>query len=355
MKRLVLHVGPPKTASSYLQYRLFSARADLAAQSFEYPQFGLFGKMHSRIVEHLLGNAEAAGGMTDGELSDRLATFSNVVLSCEAFSYLNPEQLRRLRSVLKGFSIEVVFYYRSLVHLLPSHWQEYVKQGVDATFTEYLSDFAEWTNTLGLRPDDLEGQLAKLANVFGNDSLRIICFDNVIEQRLDIFEHFWASVLGLAPPVPRAVANPSALNASAAPESIDLLRNINELYLERTGHRPHPAAKLSESYRSCRTAIEMAPDFSAYRAAFGRYARQVTLTNTQDLLLARERSFLGTFGDRIENKVGPNRIFIKERMDSKVFTAPRFWPDRGGVRAVINRVYDELLPSSNTDRAVKPS
>jgi hypothetical protein len=343
MRRLILHVGPMKTASTYLQYRLFNARERMAALSIEYPEFGMFDAKHSRIAEHLLGNAAAAGDITDAKLVSQLERFPNVLLSCEAFAYMRPQQLLRLKSALQGFSIEIVFYYRSLVHLLPSHWQEYVKQGVDATFIEYLSNFAGWSNTLGFLPSDVEGQLMTLSNVFGRDSLRIICFDNVVEQGLDVFEHFWTKVLRLPAPAPAAAVSQVALNMSATPETIDVLRNLNESYFERTGHRPQPAAQISEAYRRNKSAIETAPGFLAYREAFSRHTQQILLTSTQDLLRARERVFLSRFGDRIENKAESDRMFIRDKMDCKVPTAPRFWPDRSGMRGYINELYDKLV------------
>jgi hypothetical protein len=53
--------------------------------------------------------------------------YNTVVISCEALSRLDPEQVVRLRQLLGTAPVEVVYYVRRSPERLPSLWQETVK------------------------------------------------------------------------------------------------------------------------------------------------------------------------------------------------------------------------------------
>ena len=201
-------------------------------------------------------------------ISKHLSDFSTVILSSEEFIYLQAGQLARLQSILPDFAFEVVFYFRTPVDMLPSHWQELVKHGWDATLLEYLSAFTGWTKTFDARTMNPVVQVAKLSQVFSADNIRIICYDNVIEEQMDVFEHFWRYVLKLPDPVP--AGEQRNINPSLPLERIDLLRNLNELYLQRVDKTP--STTVLAAYLRQQSAIEAAASFESFCEAFRSHA-----------------------------------------------------------------------------------
>jgi hypothetical protein len=346
LKRLILHVGPHKTASTYLQYRLLKARAGLTAHGVTYPEFGISQFAHHRIVEHLRDNRQAAGDVTDETISQHLSKLSTVILSSEEFIYLNAGQLTRLRSLLPDFSFEVIFYFRTPVDLLPSHWQELVKHGWDVTLLEYLAAFTGWTKVFDTRTMNPVAQVTRLGQVFNAEDIRIICYNNLVAEQTDVFDHFWMHVLGLPRPPP--VGEQRNINPSLPLERIDLLRNLNELYRQRVERDPN--TKILEAYLAQQSVIEAAPGFEGYCEAFRRYAPDVLLSSSQEMFRMREQTLLDRFGHRIENKAAPNRIFIREEFSRAIKSAPRYWIDRFGQAEYVNGIYDMLLSSRSAEK-----
>ncbi len=179
-RRAVLHVGPHKTASTYLQCRLMLARDALAAHGFAYPEEGIAQFAHHQLYYFLHEATQANSTVTEDGFKRALAAQPNVILSSENFVYLSPAEFRRLRSLLVDFRIEIVLYLRSPVQLWPSHWQELVRQGRDVTFLEYLGACCGWTDVLLPEAVNPVAQIAKLATGFGIERLRILCLENIL-------------------------------------------------------------------------------------------------------------------------------------------------------------------------------
>ena len=63
-----------------------------------------------------------------------------VVISCEALSRLDQEQIVQLRQLLGSAPIQVVYHVRRWPERLPSLWQEDVKFGHTTAFPEFLAE-----------------------------------------------------------------------------------------------------------------------------------------------------------------------------------------------------------------------
>ena len=62
-----------------------------------------------------------------------------VLLSCEGFSAIEAKDIARLKSLLKGSEVEIVFSPHVGAIGFPSGWQQTVKEGSAETFPEYLA------------------------------------------------------------------------------------------------------------------------------------------------------------------------------------------------------------------------
>lgn len=148
-KRVLLHVGTPKTGTSYLQDVLFRNRPILAEHSILYPA--------ERFDEHFLAALDLMrlpwGGLEVQAVGawDRLAATvrehdGTAIVSHEILATASRSQAdRALRSLGHGSGTEVhlVLSVRDLVRQIPAEWQENLKHRSMlsyATFLEQIRD-----------------------------------------------------------------------------------------------------------------------------------------------------------------------------------------------------------------------
>jgi hypothetical protein len=134
-RRLYLHIGTPKSATTYLQELCGQHAQDLAAAGILWPTVDRYA-----AVRDLLGNHQ---GTQDADAwSDLVKQVQghrgDVVFSNEVLVALDSRQIGRLVRALSPADIRVVITARDLGRVLPSYWQTKVRQG---STTEW-SDFA---------------------------------------------------------------------------------------------------------------------------------------------------------------------------------------------------------------------
>ncbi|MCW5666907.1 MAG: hypothetical protein KIT35_23985 [Piscinibacter sp.] len=140
---VVLHIGLPKTGTTYLQRTFHRALAGLPDAPLEYPEAGFYNHqvaLYEPLGAHLPWKPRAgAPALWDG-LSRRLATpgTRRLLLSAEALAGLDPAGIAIFRALLGGRPVErIVITTRALAKLLPSHWQQNMKQGGRGTLEAY--------------------------------------------------------------------------------------------------------------------------------------------------------------------------------------------------------------------------
>ena len=129
MPKYVVHVGPSKTGTTYLQSSLYHTRNALQQHGIAYPPN--WWKKKAVYHHEALVNKIAAGG--DAVLEQSFADLNAsdlkmVVLSSEGFPTLSRADLERFRDLLGGNAVEIVYYCRRWSDRLPSAWQQVVKR-----------------------------------------------------------------------------------------------------------------------------------------------------------------------------------------------------------------------------------
>jgi hypothetical protein len=127
-----LHIGEPKTGTTFLQDALWANRARLAAQRLRLP--GYSDRDHSRASRDLRGTPRPASDPADpwvGEwdvlAGQALRARGRAVISNELLAASSPQQAERaVRSLLRG-EVHVVATVRDFAAILPAEWQEAVK------------------------------------------------------------------------------------------------------------------------------------------------------------------------------------------------------------------------------------
>jgi hypothetical protein len=146
--RVFLHIGEPKTGTTFLQQVMWSNRAELAAQGVVLP--GHHGQDHFRASQDLRGiqklASDPAGSWTgEWEILARQAAQAaqagkTAVISHELFSAADEPEAGRAVAALRPAEVHVVITVRDMASLLPAEWQETVKHRNTRAWEDWLGD-----------------------------------------------------------------------------------------------------------------------------------------------------------------------------------------------------------------------
>jgi hypothetical protein len=139
-----LHVGCPKTGTTFLQEVLWSQRDLAREQGLLLPLASFFDHyLASLDVRALSGrppHPPRAVGMWQ-RLAEQAAEWrGDVLVSHELFAAATAEQATRAVEVLGDAEVHVVVTARDLVRQIPAEWQEHVKHRSPQGFTAFVDD-----------------------------------------------------------------------------------------------------------------------------------------------------------------------------------------------------------------------
>ncbi len=147
-RRVLLHVGAPKTGTSFVQDILFTNRAALRERGILYA-----ADRHDAHFLAALDLMELPWGGLEHEAAgawDRLAAEvrewpETAIISHEIFGTASRVQVARAMESLGGgdTEIHVVFSARDLVRQIPAEWQENVKHRRTKTYGRFLENLQE--------------------------------------------------------------------------------------------------------------------------------------------------------------------------------------------------------------------
>jgi hypothetical protein len=143
--KIFLHIGEPKTGTTFLQQVMWRNRSELAARGVVLP--GHHPQDHFRASQDLRGIAKLAGdpaGSWTGEweiLARQARQAGNVaVISHELFSAADAPQAERAVGSLLPAEVHIVATVRGIAALLPAEWQETVKHRNTRDWEDWLGD-----------------------------------------------------------------------------------------------------------------------------------------------------------------------------------------------------------------------
>jgi hypothetical protein len=142
MSRVVyLHVGAPKTGTTYLQDRLALNKASLARHHVHYP-LALHASQFRPALDLLEmpwgGLQENVDGEWDGLINRVRRQQGKVIVSHEILAAAKPTQVRRAMAGLEGAEVHLVYSARDLARQIPAEWQEGIKHQRKQGFAGFL-------------------------------------------------------------------------------------------------------------------------------------------------------------------------------------------------------------------------
>lgn len=231
-----LHVGEPKTGTTFLQQVMWSNRAVLARQGVLLP--GLSLQDHYRANQDLREVPQAnddPSGSWSGEW-DVLAgqvrkVKATTVISHELLAGASAEQARRAVESLQPAQVHIVLTVRDFGTLLPAEWQETVKHRNRRTWEGWLADIIDKPRGAPgrrrrwfWRAHDTLDVLGRWSGQVPADHVHVVTVPRPGAPPGLLWERF-ASVIGVDP----NSVDPTAARANASlglPE-VELLRHLN--------------------------------------------------------------------------------------------------------------------------------
>jgi hypothetical protein len=151
-ERLFVHVGMPKSGTTYLQSLLWTNRDKLAEVGVLVPGDQRFD--HNRITHavrthHQDARAERTWAQISREIADWPGT---AVISNEWLCQARQAQAQRTVEAFHPAEVHVIATARDLLRTVPSAWQETIKLGVATSFSEFVGSLARqesrwrWSN-----------------------------------------------------------------------------------------------------------------------------------------------------------------------------------------------------------------
>ncbi|GAB2444563.1 hypothetical protein GCM10027062_25620 [Nocardioides hungaricus] len=143
-QRLYLHIGLPKSGSTFLQSVVGGHRAALKEHGYVYPYVQQEGMFHAAVEtagnpRHWGLSREEVDGTFAAMLQRGRDVGRTVVISHEIFGAASPEQVAAIAAQLADFEVHLVVTVRNIARMFTAQWQEAVKNGNDESF----ADFAE--------------------------------------------------------------------------------------------------------------------------------------------------------------------------------------------------------------------
>lgn len=150
-RRVFLHIGAPKTGTTYLQDRLSLNVRSLARNGMHVPTGSRLvspALFHFRAALDLLGQdwggpAGHAEGAWETLVRKVRATEDTALVSHEILSPARPEAVDRARRELTadGSELHVLYTARDLGRQVPAAWQESIKQGRTWSYADFVKKF----------------------------------------------------------------------------------------------------------------------------------------------------------------------------------------------------------------------
>jgi hypothetical protein len=232
--RVVVHVGVPKSGTSFLQATLRENADRLAAQGVWHPAQQHRGMFHAAL--ELTGNHPGWGvpqKRVDGtwaELcAEALRRGGTTVFSHELFSNVAAKDVGTALAHLDGADVHVVVTARDLARQLPAEWQEGVKHGRGLRFDQFLDRVLDPERVHShagkfWRHQDLAEILERWGGSLPPDHVHVVTCPPPGAPR-DLLWRRFCTVTGIEPD---SVTFPAVgANTSLGVNAVDVLRRVN--------------------------------------------------------------------------------------------------------------------------------
>ncbi len=243
-RRVYLHIGAPKTGTTYLQTVLRRNRRQLAADGMLYPVEP--GRTHFHAALDLR-NVRFGGHhdpAVDGSwqlFAQRVADWhGDAILSHELLAAATEEQVHQAVESMRPAEMHVIYTARDLARQIPAMWQESVKNGRTQSFGRYIkrlrgADVGGRAGAIFWRSQDPVSVLGRWSTAVPSSRIHLVTLPPASADPLLLWQRF-CGVLQLD--AGRFDAEVSRTNVSMGLAEAELVRRLN---FRLRGQLPWPA------------------------------------------------------------------------------------------------------------------
>lgn len=234
-----LHIGPPKTGTTYLQDVLWQNRRILRQRDVDFPG--------SRRVEHFHAASDLRGVEFGGyhnpqvpgawlRLAEKTlaSTRRKALISHEMLAGATDVQVEHAVSSLRPATLHVICGARDLARQLPAVWQESLKNRRSRSYDSFLDTALQRRWSGGQRggfwrSQDLIASLRRWAAVLPAEHIHVVTLPPAGAPSTTLWERFCAALEIDAADVELPAVR---VNGSLSPEDAEVLRRLNEVLPE---------------------------------------------------------------------------------------------------------------------------
>ena len=199
-RRVFLHIGLPKSGTTFIQTTMWGNRPRLREQGFLYPGSKRLDHYHASQV---IREGSQAGGGPHADAWDSLVTAlrdwpGDGLVSHEFFSMATAKQARRAVTELAPAEVEVVVPVRDYVRQFPAMWQEALKMNSFDSFDEFMA--RAWDDDLrgawSWDSQDVPAVLRRWSKAVPADRIHVVTLPPPGAPR-DLLWERWRTVVGI--------------------------------------------------------------------------------------------------------------------------------------------------------------
>ena len=226
--RVLLHIGLPKTGTTYLQQVVWANRDRLAADGVLLPGFGhrehLWAALDLQERPRLAKRHQDAPGSWDRLVGQAARQSRDVLLTHEFFCGATAEQATRAIEAFPDSEVHLVVTARDAASVVSAGWQESVKNGGTVDLDAVMAGKAAGGPEFSMRTWDLAGVLERWTPGLPSDRVHVLVMPGKGEPHDLHWRHF-AEVLGVDPDDYELPTD--AVNPALGIVQIELLRQVN--------------------------------------------------------------------------------------------------------------------------------
>ena len=330
--RVVIHIGPQKTGTTYLQRRLQHVRKRLEKSGIichlpHDSERGLPGGARHRLAGMLIDGSAGAFAQEVAEI--RAQGWHCLLISSESLARRTRAQLAPLAEIFAPDQVEIYAYCRRWSDRLPSHWWQNIATGGTVPFPDWFGTVVNGGTGNSILNESLIWR--NWAELFGRAAVHLISYDALRQREIDIADDFlhtrlhWPGKFHQPPPRKEVRKTPS-------PVEIEITRCLN---LQAAAHGK---ALPGHRRRALLEALRVA-DFQPFRDMAGD-AMQVIPINDADPSFVASRVAMQAWEDRLVTRtLSPNIVMPRA-------TAYSFVPPEALNTAAASAAFGDLLKSA---------
>jgi hypothetical protein len=227
-RRVFLHIGLPKTGTTYLQQVVWANRDRLRADGLFLPGFGhrehLWAALDLQERPRLDRRHPKAPGAWQRLVTETLGQSDDALLTHEFLCGASTEQAARAVAGFPDAEVHLVVTARDAASVISAGWQESVKNGSTVDLDSVMDGTSAGGPEFSMRTWDLAGVLERWTPHVPAERVHVLMMPGRGEARDLHWRHF-AETLGVDPDAYDAPAE--AVNAALGIVQIETLRLVN--------------------------------------------------------------------------------------------------------------------------------